>query len=86
MTQDITAIKPSINRIGLLTSGGDAPGMNAAIRGAVRAAECLGIDCIGIKHGYAGLLKGDFIQLNQSIVKGITGNKPKKFISYFQEL
>ena len=73
MTQDITTIKSSVNRIGVLTSGGDAPGMNAAIRGAVRAAECLGINCIGIKHGYAGLLRGDFIQLNQSVVKGITG-------------
>jgi len=73
MTQDITTIKSSVNRIGVLTSGGDAPGMNAAIRGAVRAAECLGISCIGIKHGYAGLIKGDFIQLNQSVVKGITG-------------
>ena len=73
MTQDITEIKPSVKRIGILTSGGDAPGMNAAIRGAVRAAECLGINCIGIKHGYAGLISGDFIQLNQSVVKGITG-------------
>jgi len=63
----------AVNRIGILTSGGDAPGMNAAIRGAVRTAECLGIDCIGVKHGYAGLIKGDFIQLNQSVVKGITG-------------
>jgi len=65
--------KSAVNRIGILTSGGDAPGMNAAIRGAVRAAECLGIDCIGIKRGYAGLINGDFIKLNQSVVKGITG-------------
>lgn len=63
----------AVKRIGVLTSGGDAPGMNAAIRGAVRAAECLGIECIGIKHGYAGLLKGDFFRLNQKVVKGITG-------------
>lgn len=63
----------AVNRIGILTSGGDAPGMNAAIRGAVRTAECLGIDCIGVKHGYAGLIQGDFIQLNQKVVKGITG-------------
>jgi len=73
MIIDITTVKPAVNRIGILTSGGDAPGMNAAIRGAVRAAECLGISCIGIKHGYAGLLRGDFVQLNQSVVKGITG-------------
>ena len=69
-----TALDASaVNRIGILTSGGDAPGMNAAIRGAVRAAECLGIDCIGVRHGYAGLIHGDFIQLNQKVVKGITG-------------
>jgi len=66
-------MKSAINRVGILTSGGDAPGMNAAIRGAVRAAECLGIDCIGIRHGYAGLLRNDFVKLNQSVVKGITG-------------
>jgi len=63
----------AVKRIGVLTSGGDAPGMNAAIRGAVRAAECLGIDCIGIRHGYAGLLRGDFVKLTQKVVKGITG-------------
>jgi len=63
----------AVNRIGILTSGGDAPGMNAAIRGAVRAAACLGIECIGIKHGYAGLINGDYIQLNEATVKGITG-------------
>jgi len=63
----------AVSRIGILTSGGDAPGMNAAIRGAVRTAECLGIDCIGVRHGYAGLISGDFIQLNQKVVKGITG-------------
>ena len=69
-----TSVEAStVSRIGILTSGGDAPGMNAAIRGAVRAAECLGIDCIGVRHGYAGLISGDFIQLNQSVVKGITG-------------
>jgi len=63
----------AVKRIGVLTSGGDAPGMNAVIRGAVRAAECLSIDCIGIRHGYAGLLRGDFVQLTQKVVKGITG-------------
>lgn len=62
----------AVNRIAVLTSGGDAPGMNAAIRGVVRTCECLGIECIGIKHGYAGLISGDFIRLNQSVVKGIT--------------
>lgn len=46
----------SIKRIGILTSGGDAPGMNAAIRGAVRQASALGIDTYGIYRGYQGLV------------------------------
>ncbi|MCL2165147.1 MAG: 6-phosphofructokinase [Oscillospiraceae bacterium] len=64
--------KPAVRRIGILTSGGDAPGMNAAIRGAVRTAQCIGIECIGIQHGYAGLIRGDFIPLGEKDVKGIT--------------
>jgi len=67
------AMEPAIHRMGILTSGGDAPGMNAAIRGAVRTAQCLGIECVGIRHGYAGLIRGDFIPLNEKVVKGITG-------------
>jgi 6-phosphofructokinase 1 len=63
----------AVHRIGVLTSGGDAPGMNAAIRGVVRTAQCLGIECLGVMHGYAGLMQGDFIQLDQKAVKGITG-------------
>ena len=45
-----------IKTIGVLTSGGDAPGMNAAIRGVVRTAICKGVAVKGIKRGYAGLL------------------------------
>ena len=63
----------AVKRIAVLTSGGDAPGMNAAIRSTVRTSQCLGIDCIGIKHGYAGLIRGDFLPLNEKTVKGITG-------------
>jgi len=66
-------MQPTVNRIAILTSGGDAPGMNAAIRGAVRTSQCLGIECVGIRHGYAGLIRGDFIPLNEAMVKGITG-------------
>jgi len=66
-------IHPKVKRIGVLTSGGDAPGMNAAIRAVVRTAQCVGIDCVGIMHGYEGLLKGDFIPLTEAAVKGITG-------------
>ena len=64
--------EPSVKRIGILTSGGDAPGMNAAIRGAVRTAQCLGIECVGIRRGYAGLINGDFLPLGEKDVKGIT--------------
>ena len=63
---------PVVKRIGILTSGGDAPGMNAAIRGAVRTAQCIGIECVGIRHGYAGLIRGDFLPLGEKDVKGIT--------------
>ena len=48
-----------IKRIGVLTSGGDAPGMNAAIRAVVRVAAYHGLEVMGIRHGYNGLLKGD---------------------------
>jgi 6-phosphofructokinase 1 len=47
-------------RIGVLTSGGDAPGMNAAIRAVVRCAVSQGIECIGIRRGWNGLIAGDF--------------------------
>jgi 6-phosphofructokinase 1 len=49
--------------LGVLTSGGDAPGMNAAIRAVVRQADALGLDVIGIRHGYQGLLEGDWERL-----------------------
>jgi 6-phosphofructokinase 1 len=46
------------DRLGLLTSGGDAPGMNAALRGAARVASALGLEVVGIEEGYAGLIEG----------------------------
>ena len=46
-------------RIGILTSGGDAPGMNAAIRSITRAATGCGVEVVGIYHGYRGLIDGD---------------------------
>ena len=52
-----------IKTIGLLTSGGDAPGMNAAIRAVVRTALANGIKVYGIKRGYNGLYHGDLIFL-----------------------
>ena len=65
--------KTAVKRIGVLTSGGDAPGMNAAIRSVVRTSQCLGINCVGIRHGYFGLIRGDFLPMDEKAVKGITG-------------
>ena len=52
-----------IRTIGVLTSGGDAPGMNAAIRAVVRTALTKGLRVRGIRRGYAGLLNEDIIDL-----------------------
>ena len=54
----------TIKRIGVLTSGGDAPGMNAAVRAVVRTALSYGIECIGIRRGWQGLINSDFVRLN----------------------
>ena len=55
----------SVKRIGVLTSGGDAPGMNAAVRSVVRTAMFHGIECYGIRRGYNGLIAGDLIRLDE---------------------
>lgn len=57
--------------IGLLTSGGDAPGMNPAIRAVVRTAIYHGLGVVGIQHGYAGLLEKEFIDMDVSSVGDI---------------
>lgn len=60
-----------IKRIGILTSGGDAPGMNAAVRAVVRTAIGRGIECIGIRRGWNGLINSDFVRLDSSSVSHI---------------
>ena len=60
-----------IKRIGVLTSGGDAPGMNAAVRAVVRTAMSHGVECIGIRRGYSGLINSDFIRMDGSSVSHI---------------
>jgi 6-phosphofructokinase 1 len=60
-----------IKRIGVLTSGGDAPGMNAAIRGVVRTAIANGVKVTGIKQGYYGLIFKDFVEFDASSVSDI---------------
>lgn len=62
-----------MRRIGILTSGGDAPGMNAAIRAVTRTAIAEGMEVYGIRHGYAGLIAGDVIPLATRDVGGIIG-------------
>lgn len=54
----------SIKRIGVLTSGGDAPGMNAAIRAVVRTAIYNGLEVCGVVRGYNGLINGDIIEMD----------------------
>ena len=61
----------SIKRIGVLTSGGDSPGMNAAIRAVVRAAAYHGLTAMGIEQGYKGLVRNQMIELGPRDVKGI---------------
>lgn len=60
-----------MKRIGVLTSGGDSPGMNAAIRAVVRVSLYNGVKVSGIKRGYDGLLKGDIVDMDISSVGDI---------------
>ncbi len=57
--------------IGVFTSGGDAPGMNACIRAAVRTSLYLGIDVYGIKYGYNGMIEGDIYKMKSYSVSNI---------------
>jgi 6-phosphofructokinase 1 len=68
VTKDIMS---KIKKIGVYTSGGDAPGMNAAVRAIVRTAVYRNVEVVGIQHGYNGMLKGDFIPLGPRSVSGI---------------
>lgn len=60
-----------IKKIGVLTSGGDAPGMNAAIRAVVRTAVYNGLEVVGIYHGYQGLIDADFKPMEAHSVSDI---------------
>ena len=68
-----------IKKIGVLTSGGDAPGMNAAIRSVARACAYHNIECVGIYRGYEGMIEGDFKLLNARSVNHII-NKGGTFL------
>ena len=62
-----------MRKIGVLTSGGDSPGMNAAIRAVVRTCVFNDIECVGVFRGYDGLIGGDFKKLNVRSVSKILG-------------
>src|ERR1043165_6183215 len=61
----------TIKKIGLLTSGGDSPGMNAAIRAIVRTAIYHGMDVYGIRRGYRGMIEGDIYHMKTTDVSNI---------------
>ena len=60
-----------MNTIGVLTSGGDAPGMNAAVRSIVRSAEAMGLKVKGVMRGYNGLIENHFVDLDIRSVSDI---------------
>ncbi|TQR19808.1 6-phosphofructokinase [Psychrobacillus vulpis] len=70
-----------MKRIGVLTSGGDAPGMNAAIRAVVRKAIYEGLEVVGIYHGYQGLIEGNMEELDLGSVGDIIQRGGTKLLS-----
>ena len=60
-------------KIGVLTSGGDAPGMNAAVRAVVRSGLARGVEVVGICKGYTGLISGELRNLTSQDVSNIIG-------------
>lgn len=68
-----------IKKIAVLTSGGDAPGMNAAIRAVVRASAYHQLECVGVYRGFEGLIEGDFKELGPRSVKNLV-NKGGTFL------
>lgn len=61
----------TIKKIGVLTSGGDSPGMNAAIRSVVRTCAFHNIGCVGVYRGYQGMIEGDFKEMGPRSVNNI---------------
>ena len=76
-----------IKKIGVLTSGGDAPGMNAAIRAVVRAALYRGLTVKGVLQGYNGLFTGDVIDMgSRSVSDIIIWRSALRFSGLFPEI
>ncbi len=66
-------MRPTIKKIAVITSGGDAPGMNAALRAVARSCAYYKIECIGFYRGYQGMIEGDYTELTARSVKNIIG-------------
>ncbi len=66
-------MKRIIKKIAVITSGGDAPGMNAALRAVARSCAYYKIECVGFYRGYQGMIEGDFMDLSARSVKNIIG-------------
>lgn len=63
----------TFRKIGVLTSGGDAPGMNVCVKAVVNKAHAMGFEVVGVKGGYAGLINGDLVKLDNAAVSNIIG-------------
>lgn len=63
--------RTNIKKIGVFTSGGDAPGMNAALRAVVRTSSHFNIECLGIREGYNGLINDDILKMGPRSVRNI---------------
>jgi len=61
----------TIKRIGVMTSGGDSPGMNAAIRAVARSCAYYNIQCVGFYRGFQGMIEGDYIEMDARSVRNI---------------
>jgi len=61
----------TIKRIGVMTSGGDSPGMNAAIRAVARSCAYYNIECIGFYRGFQGMIEGDYVEMDARSVRNI---------------
>ena len=61
----------ALKKIAVLTSGGDSPGMNAAIRSVVRTCAYLDVECMAVYRGYQGMIEGDFVPMNARSVNNI---------------
>ncbi len=64
-------MQQKVSKIGVLTSGGDSPGMNAAVRAVVRTGIYNGMEVFGIMRGYSGIIENDIIPLHSRSVANI---------------